>query len=256
MDSYRDLPHRQTDHRLKTEDLLERRRARARGARARLVLGATAVAASAALIVSACTSGPSEAGPTPSPSVTPAPSVSAFPATPSPTPTRTPGSNAEGSASSRPLRPAGMDANTAEGARETALYFIKLYPYMMRTGDTREWDRLSVTEHCDFCSQARAQALATKKHHETYVGGAVTATVTTTYELDTRSLSRPSGIIRYTVLPLAIEIDEESSRTTDKAGKTIRSSKKTTTHVDVDLTRSKQRWMIRCISTDYVEPGS
>ncbi|WP_425562858.1 DUF6318 family protein, partial [Luteimicrobium xylanilyticum] len=94
----------------------------------------------AALALAGC-SGSGGAGPTTAAAVDPSPSISTPAVTPSATPTPTPAKTAD--ASGAPKRPAGMNANTAEGARKTALYFLRLYPYVMRTGDTREWERYS-----------------------------------------------------------------------------------------------------------------
>ncbi|WP_448630413.1 DUF6318 family protein [Cellulomonas soli] len=49
---------------------------------------------------------------------------------------------------------AAMDEVSVNGARGVAQYFLDLYPYVLTTGDTTEWDRLSHPE-CVYCADVR-----------------------------------------------------------------------------------------------------
>lgn len=84
------------------------------------------------------------------------------PATPEPTPvTSAPSASPSPSPSAegvdKPERPAAMDQHDADGAAAAAEYFIELYDYVMRTGDTSEWEAMSHGT-CGFCSDAISQA--------------------------------------------------------------------------------------------------
>ncbi len=50
-----------------------------------------------------------------------------------------------------------MEREDAEGAAAAAEYFIELYPYVMATGDTEEFEAMS-HRACGFCDDALEQA--------------------------------------------------------------------------------------------------
>jgi hypothetical protein len=127
-----------------------------------------------------------------------------------------------------------MNANTAEGARETALYFLQLFPYMMRSGDTTEWDRLSVTKECKFCSGNRADAVAARRGHRTYSGGLISAKVVTTYDRDTL----------YNGYPIDVEVTQQAYTFRDAAGKTVNSKPMTSGILSLEVVRSGKGWKI------------
>lgn len=52
-----------------------------------------------------------------------------------------------------PERPALVDEHSTDGARASAQYYLQLFPYMIATGDTSEWDSRS-SWSCGFCSSA------------------------------------------------------------------------------------------------------
>jgi hypothetical protein len=200
------------------------------------VLRVAAAGAVAALALAGCTSGSGEAGPTTQPADTPSVAASTPAVTPTPTPTATKTAATDNGA---PKRPAGMNANTAEGARKTALYFIQLYPYILRTGDTKEWDRLSVKKQCDFCSKARAKAVTKKEHQQTFSGGEIEAKVLTTYDRDTL----------YDGFPIDISISQRASVTRDKSGRTVATGKANSSVLTVEVLRSGKAWKILEIGT-------
>jgi hypothetical protein len=205
------------------------------------VAGAAVVAVVSALALTGC-SGSGEAGPTTAAAVEPSPTISTPAATPSATPTPTP--TATTAASGAPKRPAGMNANTAEGARKTALYFIQLYPYVMRTGDTKEWDRLSVKKQCDFCSGVRSEALAIKQKKRTYSGGEMTAKVLTTYDRDTL----------YDAYPLLVRLTQKASVTREADGKVVHRQSMSSGTVVIEVMRVKGGWNILESATESQEP--
>ena len=201
------------------------------------VVGGAALGVAVALLVAGCTSGSGEAGPTTAAAVgtavtTPAATLSG---TPSPTATPTGSTKASGA----PKRPAGMNANTAEGARKTALYFLQLYPYVMRTGDTKEWDRLSVAKQCGFCSDVRSKAVSKRKRLQVYSGGEISAKVVTTYDRDTL----------YGGYPLDVSISQHASVTHDRDGKVVATGKANSSLLTVDVLRASKGWKILEIGT-------
>jgi len=127
-----------------------------------------------------------------------------------------------------------MNANTAEGARKTALYFLELFPYMMRSGDTKEWDRLSVAKECKFCSSNRADAIAARKEHRSYSGGRISARVITTYDRDTL----------YDGYPIDVKVIQQAYVFRDRGGKTVSSKPKTSGILSVEVIRSGKGWKI------------
>lgn len=90
--------------------------------------------------LAACTSNDPGDPPTSSPHT-----ASATPTlTPTPPPTPTP------EAATPPERP-DMSTVDAEAAKDLAVYFLRLYPYVYATGDVTEWKAVSHPE-CIFCS--------------------------------------------------------------------------------------------------------
>lgn len=119
----------------------------------------------AGLVLCGCT-GPA-AEPSPGPSV----SVSSLP--PSPTP----------SVPAKPERPEAMERDDAEGAAAAAEYFIELYPYVMATGDTAEFEAMS-HRACGFCVELSEQAASIREAGEAFSGGATTVQITKNYPRD------------------------------------------------------------------------
>jgi hypothetical protein len=199
------------------------------------VLRVVAAGAVAALALAGCTSGSGEAGPTTQPTDTPSVAASTPAVTPSPTPTAT---KTAAAAKGAPKRPAGMNANTAEGARKTALYFNQLYPYIMTTGDLRAFDQLSVKKECDFCAKARAQAVKIKREHLTFAGGSIKSKVLTTYDRDTL----------YDGYPLDVQMVQQAFSIRDK-GSVVHAEPAKTFMATVEVVRAGHGWKILEVST-------
>ncbi|NTW41814.1 MAG: hypothetical protein HGA44_18360 [Cellulomonadaceae bacterium] len=53
-----------------------------------------------------------------------------------------------------------MDQVSPDAALAVGRYFLELFPYVIETGDTTEWDRLSHPE-CTFCSEVAASVAGT-----------------------------------------------------------------------------------------------
>lgn len=146
----------------------------------------------AGLALSACT------GATPDPEVTTGP-------TGDPTPTAS--ASPSPSVPTKPERPDAMEREDAEGAAAAAEYFIELYPYVMATGDTEEFEAMS-HRACGFCDDALEQAKQIKEGGWVYKGGGSTLSVTQTYSRD-----ELTGIY-----PLDVEISQESSQIFESGG--------------------------------------
>ena len=75
---------------------------------------------------------------------------------PTPAPTKTPSAD-EFDATVPPTRPRALDGPPSEeNAKEVAIYFMSLSPYVFATGDFQEWNALS-GESCKYCASTVAQ---------------------------------------------------------------------------------------------------
>ncbi|WP_318280490.1 DUF6318 family protein [Cellulosimicrobium funkei] len=136
-------------------------RSRSSARRRALALG---VVVTAGCLVAGCTGG-GEPAPSPPVETSAEPSVTG---TPEPEPTTT--------GPPKPERPAAMDRDDAEGAAAAAEYFLELYPYVMATGDTADWEAMSHSQ-CDTCSDFLEQARTISLRDDVFSGGTVAATV-------------------------------------------------------------------------------
>jgi hypothetical protein len=172
------------------------------------------------LVLSGCT------GSTPDPDVAgsstrePTPGVSA---SASPTP----------SVPAKPERPDAMKRDDAEGAAAAAEYFIELYPYVMATGDTEEFEAMS-HRACGFCEDALEQATKIEDGGWAYVGGESTLSVTQIYRRDDLT-----GIF-----PLDAEISQESSRITGRNGEELYSVESKMFDRRVEMGRRNGEWVV------------
>ncbi|MFF8346246.1 DUF6318 family protein [Cellulosimicrobium funkei] len=136
-------------------------RSRSSARRRTLALG---VVVTAGCLVAGCTGG---GEPAPSPPVETSAEASVT-ETPEPEPTTT--------GPPKPERPAAMERDDAEGAAAAAEYFLELYPYVMATGDTADWEAMSHSQ-CDTCSDFLEQARTISLRDDVFSGGTVAATV-------------------------------------------------------------------------------
>jgi hypothetical protein len=76
-----------------------------------------------------------------------------------------------------------MEKQDAEGAAAAAEYFLSLYPYIMKTGDTAEFEALS-HESCGYCKATLENEQWLRDNGGTFSGGEITTTLEQTYERD------------------------------------------------------------------------
>lgn len=169
--------------------VLERSSARAR--RRVVAVGAVVLVG----LLAGCT-GEEPVEPDPSSSTTESPEPTEEP---EPTPTET--------GPVKPERPAAMDQQDGEGAAAAAEYFLELYPYVMATGDTAEWEAMA-HEACGFCDDAIGQAETIKSRADVYSGGETDVVVVGEYARDDLT-----GIF-----PLDARVDQTPIVITDSAG--------------------------------------
>ncbi|WP_051027516.1 DUF6318 family protein [Cellulosimicrobium cellulans] len=134
-------------------------RSRSNARRRTLALG---VVVTAGCLVAGCTGG-GEPAPSPPVETSAEPSVTE-PPEPEPTTTGPP----------KPERPAAMERDDAEGAAAAAEYFLELYPYVMSTGDTAEWDAMTWAETCDFCTSVSGEAKSIRDERDAFSGAEIT----------------------------------------------------------------------------------
>jgi hypothetical protein len=133
----------------------------------------------------------------------------------------------------KPERPAAMDRDDAEGAAAAAEYFIELYPYVMATGDTDEFEAMS-HEACGFCSDVLNSASANEAASYTYIGGDVTVDVQEVLEQDALT-----GII-----PINVRVEQAESSTLDEFGDKIASASAELNESRVEVADSGDGWVI------------
>jgi hypothetical protein len=142
---------------------------------------------------------------------------------PSPTP----------SVPAKPERPEAMERDDAEGAAAAAEYFIELYPYVMATGDTAEFEAMS-HRACGFCADALEDTARFQKSDQMYEGGDATGTVLVTYERD-----GATGIY-----PFDMSIEQAASTVIDADGTKVSSAKAYTSEVRVEIGRRSNSWVV------------
>lgn len=183
-----------------------------------MVLRAIGLIATAGLALSACTGPPPDPEASRSPSSDPTPAASASPSPEKP---------------AKPERPEAMKRKDAEGAAAAAEYFIELYPYVMSTGDTEEFEAMS-HRACGFCADALEDIAQFQTSGQSYVGGGASGTVLTIYERDDLT-----GIY-----PLDLSIEQASSRVIDSTGTEISSASESASEVRVEVGRRDGRWVV------------
>ncbi|MFC7876740.1 DUF6318 family protein [Isoptericola sp. NPDC057391] len=187
--------------------------------RSRAILAATSIAAAAVLLVAGCDGDP--------------------PATPSPEPTATsasPESSPSPSSSAvvvAPERPKEMDDDGPAGAEAAAVYFLELDDYIMKTGDTAEWEAMS-SKSCEHCEARLDQARQIAERGDVFSGGERTVSVLHTYEQDAAT-----GI-----WPLDVRVNEKRSKITDSGGSILLSNEAQSKDRRVEIGRKDGRWVI------------
>lgn len=185
--------------------------------RNRAILAATIAAA--ALLVAGCDSDTPTA-PSPEPTAT-----SESPdASPSPT---------ASSVTVKPERPQEMDDDGPAGAEAAAQYFQELDSYIMKTGDTAEWEAMS-HKSCETCADRLGQSREIAKNGDTFEGGDATVRVLHTYEQDAAT----------GVWPLDLQIQTEPARITDSNDKEVASFEATDYEVRVEVAQADGQWVV------------
>jgi hypothetical protein len=126
-----------------------------------------------------------------------------------------------------------MEKQDAEGAAAAAEYFIEMYDYVMKTGDSAEWDAMS-HETCGSCEEMIQQAVEIRATKATVEGGETTASVTQRYERDS-----VTGIF-----PLDVSVDQAPMRITSPDGSVLLDTQQTTTNRRVEAGLVDGQWVI------------
>ncbi|MCB7136052.1 DUF6318 family protein [Cellulosimicrobium marinum] len=151
------------------------------------------------LVVSGCTGDPVE----------PETSTSSS-STVDPTPTETPEPTPTETGPTKPARPAAMDQHDAEGAAAAAEYFLELYPYVMTTGDTAEWEAMS-HEACESCQGMLDSASLRAQDGDIFEGGETRVVVGETYVQD-----ELTGLF-----PLDLEVTQDPVQIASRGGEIL-----------------------------------
>lgn len=192
--------------------------------RSRAILAATSIAAAAALLVAGCDDDP-PATPTPEPTA-----ASASPSA-SPSPSAT-------AVVVAPERPKEMDDDGPAGAEAAAVYFLELDPYIMKTGDTAEWEAMS-QESCGFCDERAKQAATITREGYVYEGGEIRAQALHTYEQDAATGIWPIDV-ETRVQAWTVTDDDNEVASQDAVNSTQR----------VEVARSSRSWVIVGVVND------
>ncbi|WP_125775589.1 DUF6318 family protein [Antribacter gilvus] len=157
---------------------------------------------------------------------------------PSPGPTTVTVAPTESTAASptppaKPERPEAMERDDAEGAAAAAQYFIEMYPYVMATGDTAEFEAMS-HDACGFCVDTLSQANQIKNRDETWTGGEITSSLVESYEQDALT-----GIF-----PLDVDIDQEQAVITDAAGSVVFTGVPERAQYRVEIAQRDGEWLV------------
>ncbi|MEV0892997.1 DUF6318 family protein [Promicromonospora sp. NPDC050262] len=183
-----------------------------------MVMRAVGLIVTAGLALTACTGSPRDPDVSASPTGVPTPAASASPSPSSP---------------AKPERPEAMKRTDAKGAAAAAEYFIELYPYVMATGDTEEFEAMS-HRACGFCGDALEQAKSIQARHETWTGGEIHSILLETYERDA-----VTGIF-----PLDLEVEQAAAQIADSEGVTVFEGADEHSTYRVEVGRQDSAWVI------------
>jgi hypothetical protein len=127
-----------------------------------------------------------------------------------------------------------MDQHDAEGAAAAAEYFVSLYEYVMRTGDTGTWKQMS-HDSCGFCTDAIGQANQIQREKATWSGGKIERIeLVQSYERDA-----VTGIF-----PLDMRIAQSAATITGSDGAVLFEGKDETNTYRVEMGLIKGRWVV------------
>ncbi|GAB3166061.1 hypothetical protein GCM10027059_24560 [Myceligenerans halotolerans] len=126
-----------------------------------------------------------------------------------------------------------MKQNDAKGAAAAAEYFIELYPYVMATGDTAEFEAMS-HEACGFCADTLSDARRIARNEESYIGGQTAITIGQMYERD-----ELTGIY-----PLDLSVVQDASQVIDQQGKEVSALEEVASDLRIEVGRRAGQWVI------------
>ncbi|MGW8566820.1 DUF6318 family protein [Isoptericola sp. NPDC055881] len=187
--------------------------------RTRAVLAATSLATAAALLVAGCAD---DEPPTATPR--PGTSASAKPSSPSPT---------AKAIVVAPERPQALDDDGPAGAEAAAVYFLELDDYIMKTGDTAEWEAMS-HKSCEYCANRLRQAREIAAKGYDWESKPTTASVTHLYEQD-----QATGI-----WPVDVKVAQGAVTLTDMTDAVIYEEKPVQLHLAVEVGRQDGAWVM------------
>ncbi|WP_155859479.1 DUF6318 family protein [Cellulomonas sp. KRMCY2] len=132
-----------------------------------------------------------------------------------------------------PVRPAEMERSDEVGAAAAAEYFLRLFPYVMQSGDLEEWALISTTD-CEFCSTVRGWVEDFAAADEDYAGGDVTVAGVHVFPQD-------AVLGGYTV---QLEFTQADARVAGPDGVVTRSVEAYGEYAFVDVIRSQTGWVL------------
>lgn len=141
--------------------------------------------------------------------------------------------SASPSVPTKPTRPEAMGRDDAEGAAAAAVYFIELYPYVMATGDTAEFEAMS-HRACGFCSELIRQAAGIRGKGEVFTGGATTVEITKVFARDS-----VTGIY-----PFDSRIVQDAQTITGRDGRVVLDAEREVLLRRIEIGRQDGRWVM------------
>lgn len=133
----------------------------------------------------------------------------------------------------KPKRPPAIERDDAAGAAAAAKYFIELYPYVMATGDTEEFEAMS-HRACGFCDDALEQAERLRSRRELWTGGEIRSNLRESYRRD-----ELTGIY-----PLDFEVEQNAARISDSEGLVLFQGTAERAAYRVEIGRKNGAWVV------------
>lgn len=130
-----------------------------------------------------------------------------------------------------------MERDDAEGAAAAAEYFLELYPYVMSTGDTAEWDAMTWAETCGFCTSVRADALEIAENGEHFSGGAL--------ELSDKNVGAFDDFIGG--FPILYDYSQQPHARTTSDGTVISQDDGSTGRFQIDVLKREGQWLVLAV---------
>lgn len=126
-----------------------------------------------------------------------------------------------------------MKRDDAEGAAAAAEYFIELYPYVMATGDTEEFEAMS-HRACGFCGDALDDVARFRSEGQVYKGGASEGSIDVAYARD-----EVTGIY-----PFDMSVRQDASVVSTRGGDEVSSAPSSMSTLRVEIGIRNESWVI------------